>query len=140
MVSVHDRESAQEQAQSVIFRYVRSIDANDSAAVAEHFAEDGICTGGFGTITGRRDLISFYEAAWANDVAQRTHFVTNVVVEEANQERVAASAQFLMTTRAEGRVELGWGTYRFVLSPTNGLLAELSIAVDDSTPLVGGRA
>lgn len=131
------QERAQEQAQAVIFRYVRSIDATDAAAVAGHFAEDGICTGEFGVISGREALISFYKAAWAGSEARRTHFVTNVIVEASDQDRVVASALFLMTTRAGGLVDLGWGNYRFAFSRADALLLELSISVDDSAPLVG---
>lgn len=130
---------AQEQslANEVIFRYVRSIDATDAVAVAEHFAEDGICTGEFGVISGREALISFYKAAWAGSDAQRTHFVTNVIVEESDQDRVVASALFLMATRAGDQADLGWGSYRFAFSRADALLLELSISVDDSAPLVG---
>lgn len=131
-----DEAVTQAQAQAVIFRYVRSIDAMDAAAVAEHFAESGTCTGGFGAISGREALISFYESAWASSESQRTHFVTNVIVEESDQERVMASALFLMTTRAGDQVDLGWGTYRFVFSRADALLLELSISVDDSAPLI----
>lgn len=131
------QEHAQQQAQAVIFRYVRSIDATDAAAVAEHFTKDGICTGEFGVISGREALISFYKAAWAGSEARRTHFVTNVMVEESDPERVVASALFLMTTRAGDQVDLGWGNYRFAFSRADALLLELSISVDDSVPLVG---
>lgn len=135
----HARAEAQAQdlAQSVIFRYVRSIDATDAAAVAEHFVEDGICTGDFGVISGRESLISFYKAAWAGSDAQRTHFVTNVIVEESDQDHVVASALFLMTTRTGDQADLGWGRYRFTFSRTDLLLLELSISVDDSVSLVG---
>lgn len=125
------------QAQAVIFRYVRSIDATDALAVAEHFADDGVCSGGFGAISGREALISFYKAAWAGSDAQRTHFVTNVIVEEAKQDRVVASALFLMTTRIGDQVEFAWGTYRYAFSRADALLTELAISVDDSAPLVG---
>lgn len=123
------------QSQAVIFRYVRSIDATDAVAVSAHFTEDGICTGEFGKISGREALISFYKAAWADSDAQRTHFVTNVIVEESNDDLVTASALFLMTTRSGDNVELGWGNYRYSFSRSNALILELSISVDDSVPL-----
>lgn len=127
------------QSQAVIFRYVRSIDATDAVAVAAHFAEDGICTGGFGEISGREALISFYREAWANSDAQRTHFVTNVIVEESNDDdRVVASALFLMTTRSGDTVELGWGNYRYSFSRFDALILELAISVDDSVPITSG--
>ncbi|OZD59778.1 hypothetical protein CH263_22525 [Rhodococcus sp. 06-1059B-a] len=125
------------QSQAVIFRYVRSIDATDAVAVAAHFAVDGICTGGFGEISGQEELISFYEAAWAGSDARRTHFVTNVIVEESDDERVVASALFVMTTRSRDKLELGWGNYRYTFSRSNALILELSISVDDSIPLTG---
>lgn len=123
------------EAQAVIHRYVRSIDATDAQAVAAHFAEDGVCTGGFGAVSGRQSLVSFYEAAWAEGDARRTHFVTNVIVERSDEGRIEASALFLMTTRTDEHVDLGWGTYRYSFGRADALLHELSIAVDDSVPL-----
>lgn len=124
------------EAQAVIHRYVRSIDATDAQAVAMHFAENGTCTGGFGAVNGRQALISFYEAAWAENDARRTHFVTNVIVEQSDEECIDASALFLMTTRTDEQIDLGWGTYRYSFGRADALLRELSITVDESVPLI----
>lgn len=103
-----------------IARYGWAYDERDRAALADCFTEDGVWEGSVmgvhavGPLHGRSAVSDFLSGFWDEQVDQRRHLFTNVVVSPLSTTRSVAHAYLLLTSSVGGAMTpVSAGPYRF---------------------------
>lgn len=103
-----------------VARYGWAYDERDEAALADCFTEDGVWEGSVmgvhavGPLHGRSAVCAFLSGFWEEQVDQRRHVFTNVVVSPVSATRSVAHAYLLLTSSVDGAMTpVTAGPYQF---------------------------
>ena len=103
-------------------RYCHALDACDFAGVAALFAEDGIWTANYGTVTGRAEITSFLAAVvpTKGNGPQRKHYICNSVITVDGETATAHSDYLIIRESGDGLIPVMGGTYRDTFRQIDG--------------------
>jgi ketosteroid isomerase-like protein len=136
------RLEAIEVARHVVAAYARAVDGRDLDGLGALFAPHATLTASGRPYTGIDAIVEFYRASFAGDPSTRRHFVTNLDVVEADDDRVVIRSYFLYTAGTRGESILGWGRYDDTVGRVDGraVLVAKQIDVDHRAPVSVGWA
>ncbi|MFV0276575.1 MAG: nuclear transport factor 2 family protein [Parahaliea sp.] len=134
------RLEAIETARAAVQRYSALIDAADLENTAALFAEEAELLTPLGRFSGRGEIRSFFQQAWAADTGAKKHFIVSQQFEYDGHVGVGVESVLLYFVRTEGDSHLGWGSYRHDIdtSTPSGLIRRLQISIEVATTLAQG--
>jgi nitric oxide reductase large subunit len=100
-----------ETARIILAKYAAAVDAQDLGAVSSLLDRAAVLSIGEMTVNGYENVVDFFRSAFADDPAQKSHFVTNMAPRWLGDGNVHIDAYFLWTAGEEFKSIIGWGTY-----------------------------
>jgi uncharacterized protein (TIGR02246 family) len=101
---------AGEAARTTLAKYARAVDAQSVEGIRELLAEDVVLDVGQ-AVEGADAVTEFFRKAFADDPAEKSHFITNIDVRWLGDDHASVETYFLWTAADDKTSLLGWGTY-----------------------------
>jgi uncharacterized protein (TIGR02246 family) len=104
-------------------RYCHALDACNFREVASLFAEDGEWTTSYGRACGRAQIESFLTnvVPKPGEGPQRKHYITNIIVTLAGEDRATARSDYLVIRESPGGlIPVMGGTYLDIFAKRDG--------------------
>src|SRR5262252_8455762 len=111
MISTADEKDA---IRELMARYCHALDACRFGEVASLFAEDGIWTTTYGNARGRTQIETLLASVVPKpgEGPQRKHYITNIIVTLAGEDRASARSEYLVIRESRGGlIPVRGGTY-----------------------------
>ena len=108
-------------------RYGWAFDERQEEALSECFTESAtwqasiMGTSTIGPFNGKREIINFMKGFWPNQLDQRRHNITNVIVENQSEKAASVMAYLvLMSASAQGLKPVTTGFYKVEMVKSDG--------------------
>lgn len=121
---------AGEAARTALAGYARAVDAQSVEGVRALLADDVVLDVG-AAFEGADAVTEFFRRAFADDPADKAHFITNIDVRWLGGGRASVDTYFMWTAADRQTSILGWGTYAHEVVVRDGVarFSKMSLAV-----------